>query len=78
MGIAQQLGCATELGLQGHPITRATHRELHALLRAELRKAGIPLNIGGRGGSARAWVEYFRSNPGSQQKALDALVRVSK
>ena len=54
------------------------HRELHALLRNELKLSGFPLRVGGTGGSAADWRRYFAANPGSQSAAFDALLRASR
>jgi hypothetical protein len=54
------------------------HKEFHQLLREELRLAGIPLPVGGPKGSARAWAQYFRLNPGAQKTAIDAVLKASR
>jgi hypothetical protein len=50
------------------------HSELHSILRQNLREAGIPLNVGGRGGSAADWARYMNANPGAQRTAFDAVL----
>jgi hypothetical protein len=52
----------------------SVHNEFHLLLRKNLKDAGIPLNVGGRGGGAADWARYFNANPGSQRTALDAVL----
>jgi hypothetical protein len=59
-------------------IPRSVHRELHSLLRSELRSAGIPLSVGGKGGSAADWARYMAANPGSQAVAFDAILNASR
>jgi hypothetical protein len=54
------------------------HREFHKWLLRYLREAKIPLNVGGRGGSAADWARYMIANPGSQRKVLDAVLRASR
>jgi hypothetical protein len=54
------------------------HREFHRSLAARLKQAGIPLNVGGRGGSAADWARYMTANPGSQRKAFDAVLDASR
>lgn len=53
------------------------HSELHSILRQNLREAGIPLNAGGRGGSAADWARYMNANPGPQRTAFDAVLDAS-
>lgn len=59
-------------------ITAGVHRELHRLLRENLRAAGITLNIGGRGGSRLDWARYMAANPGAQRQAMDAVLDASR
>jgi hypothetical protein len=54
------------------------HTAFHGLLRDKLRAAGIPLNIGGRGGSAADWAAYMQANPGAQRTILDAVLDASR
>ncbi len=54
------------------------HREFHSLLRSNLKEAGIPLNVGGRGGSAADWAQYMNTHPGAQRDAFDAVLGVSR
>jgi hypothetical protein len=48
------------------------------LLSQELRAAGIPLNVGGIGGSASDWAVYLAANPGAQKTAFDAVLKISR
>lgn len=59
-------------------IPRSVHREFHSLLREELRAAGFPLRIGGKGGSGQDWRRYSERFSGSQGKAFDAVLRASR
>ena len=59
-------------------ISSDAHKELHAELRANLKEAGIPLNVGGKGGSAADWTRYMNANPGAQRKAFDAVLDASR
>lgn len=43
-----------------------------------MKKAGIPLNVGGRGGSVADWANYMRANPGAQRAAFEAVTRAAK
>jgi len=54
------------------------HAELHAILRENLKAAGIPLPVGGPAGSAEAWAQYFQFNPGAQRAAFDAVLDASR
>jgi hypothetical protein len=54
------------------------HKEFHSLLKQKLKQAGIPLNVGGRGGSARDWAMYMNANPGAQKAALNAVLDASR
>jgi hypothetical protein len=54
------------------------HSLFHSLLGRNLRRAGIPLHVGGRGGSARDWAQYMNANPGSQRRAFDAVLETSR
>jgi hypothetical protein len=55
-----------------------THREFHSTLAGKLKAAGIPLNVGGVGGSAADWSRYMNANPGSQRKAFDAVLETAR
>lgn len=59
-------------------IDSGVHSELHSVLRQNLKDAGIPLNVGGRGGSAADWARYMNANPGAQRTALDAVLDASR
>ncbi len=68
-------------GLRKQIFTRLSpevHEEFHALLRENLRKRGLNRPIGGVNGSRDAWLQHFRNNPGSQRKALDAILETSR
>jgi len=54
------------------------HQEFHQILRQNLKDAGIPLNVGGRGGSAADWAEYMQLNPGAQRAAFDSVLNASR
>jgi RHS repeat-associated protein len=56
----------------------SVHVEFHSLLRTNLGEAGIPLNIGGRGGSAADWANYMTFNPGAQITAFNAVLGASR
>ncbi len=56
-------------------IDAATHIELHKLLRADAR---LPLPEGGPSGSAAAWAREMAANPGTQARALDAVLDASR
>ena len=60
------------------PLSKTAHAELHAVLRQGLKDAGFTLPIGGRTGSTRMWMEEFVRNPGSQQRAFEAVRRASE
>jgi RHS repeat-associated protein len=60
------------------PLPKNIHAEFHSLLRQNLREAGLPLNVGGRGGSAADWAQYFRQHSGAQRSALDAVLNTSR
>lgn len=80
-------------GLQGHhpfvqflggsarqtltSIPRVVHREFHALLNSELRKAGFKLNVGGRGGSAFEWARELAASPAKRAAAFEAMRRTA-
>jgi hypothetical protein len=55
-------------------LDQKTHQEFHILLRRRLKGVGIPLNVGGRGGTYRDWANYMNQNPGAQRKAFDAVL----
>jgi len=59
-------------------LSRPIHVEFHALLRENLKNAGIPLNVGGRGGSAADWARYMTANPDAQKKAFEAVLKASR
>jgi hypothetical protein len=59
-------------------IPKAIHTEFHNLLANGLADAGVPLNVGGRGGSIADWAAYFTANPGSQRAAFDATLDASR
>jgi hypothetical protein len=52
------------------------HRAFHADLAAALREAGFP-QVGGRTGSADHWFDYFKTNPGTEDKAIEILRQVT-
>jgi hypothetical protein len=54
------------------------HTEFHQLLRQNLKDAGIPLNVGGRGGSAADWAQYMQFNPAAQRTAFDSVLNASR
>jgi hypothetical protein len=54
------------------------HTAFHRMLATSLKAKGIPLNVGGKGGSAADWARYFNANPGAQAKALDAVLEASR
>ena len=56
----------------------AVHIEFHQVLRQKLADAGFPLNVGGKDGTKIDWARYMNANPGSQQKALDAVLNSSR
>ena len=60
-----------------YKLPRSVHVEFHSLLRKKLKDAGM-LKVGGKGGSAADWARYFSANPGSQRKALDAVLDASR
>jgi len=43
-----------------------------------LKDVGIPLNVGGRGGSTVDWTRYMNANPGAQRDAFDAVFDASR
>jgi RHS repeat-associated protein len=53
----------------------AIHRELHELLRQNLKDADIPLDAANA--SSEAWKGYFSANPGAQESAVKALTKAS-
>ncbi len=59
-------------------LDRATHGQFHKMLAQALKQAGFPLSVGGRGGSIADWAAHFAGNPGSQAKALNVLLDVSR
>jgi RHS repeat-associated protein len=54
------------------------HTEFHQVLNQNLKDAGIPLNVGGVGGSRENWIDYMLANPGTQNTALDAVLDASR
>jgi hypothetical protein len=56
----------------------ALHGEFHGAIRVNLKDAGIPLNVGGRGGSTFDWANYMKLNPGTQRQAFDAVLDASR
>jgi RHS repeat-associated protein len=70
------LGGASKQVLSSLP--RSVHREYHRVLAQNLRKAGIPLSVGGKGGSAADWAAYMRANPDAQRQAFDAVLETSR
>ena len=48
------------------------------MLREGLKDAGIPLNIGSKGGSALDWAAHFVQYPGTQRKAFDQVLKASR
>lgn len=61
-----------------HGLPKQLHNEYHSLLRQELRKQGLPLNVGGKGGGTPQWFQHFQQNAGAQQKALDAVLDAAR
>lgn len=74
--IAKFLGGDTVQDLAKIP--KLAHRELHSLLREGLKLKGFTLNVGGRGGAATDWARYMAANPGSQNRAFDAILDASR
>lgn len=54
------------------------HTEFHQILRQNLKDAGIPLNVGRKGGSAADWAQYMQFNPGGQRTAFDSVLNASR
>ncbi len=54
------------------------NREFHSLLGQNLKDSGIPLNVGGRGGSTADWMRYMNANPGMQRRAFDSVLDASR
>ena len=48
------------------------------VLRQGLKDAGFTRPVGGRTGSTRLWMQDFANNPGSQQRAFEAVRRASE
>ncbi|MBI4557403.1 MAG: RHS repeat-associated core domain-containing protein [Candidatus Hydrogenedentes bacterium] len=63
-------------GLTKDATGKAIHKELHDLIRANLKAAGIPLDASNT--SAKAWEAYFRANPGAQRRVFDVILNASK
>ena len=59
-------------------IPKRYHVEFHGILANRLKKAGFPLPVGGRGGSAVDWANYMNQHPGSQRMAFDAVLDASR
>jgi hypothetical protein len=59
-------------------LSKPVHKDFHSLLRENLKNAGIPLNVGGRGGSAADWARYMTADPDAQKKAFDAVLEASR
>lgn len=59
------------------PLHRSLHVDLHVALETALKQAGFP-RVGGRGGGAADWAEYFRLNPGKADEALQILQKVTR
>ncbi len=59
-------------------LTEKVHRAFHKQLRAELKKQGFHIPVGGRGGSANDWFRHFAANEGSQSRALQAVIDASR
>lgn len=53
------------------------HRRFHNMLARAQREAGFP-RVGGRGGSKAVWDDHFDRNPGSRDKAMEILRRISQ
>ncbi|MCS7338576.1 MAG: RHS repeat-associated core domain-containing protein, partial [Verrucomicrobiae bacterium] len=54
------------------------HVEFHQLLGQNLKERGIPLNVGGIGGSAVDWRMYMWATPEAQRNAFDAVPETSR
>lgn len=52
------------------------HRLFHSDLASALREAGH-LPVGDRNGSREQWLKYFKENPGSEERAIKILRRVT-
>jgi hypothetical protein len=61
-----------------YKLPKELHEKFHAVLREDLKAAGLNLPIGGKKGSTGEWLRSFRENPGSQTKALDAVLKASR
>jgi hypothetical protein len=61
-----------------YKLPKEFHKEFHAVLREDLKAAGLTLPIGGKGGSTDEWLQHFFRNPGSQAKGLDAVLKASR
>lgn len=60
-----------------YDLVRNMHVDFHGKLTAALKEAGFP-RVGGPGGSAKNWAEYFAENAGSREKAYEILRRVTR
>ena len=56
---------------------QSLHREFHVELSAALRKAGFP-RVGGKGGGANDWADFFEKNIGKRDEALQILQDVTR
>ena len=60
-------------------IPHNVHEAYHKLLHERLQAKGFPLGgLGGSGNSASDWADYFRANPGSQDKAFEAVLEAAR
>jgi hypothetical protein len=53
------------------------HRRFHSMLAKAQREAGLP-PVGGKTGSKTIWDKHFERHPGSREKAMEILRRVSR
>lgn len=60
------------------PLPKHVHEDYHKLLKIALEKQGLNMPVGGVNGSTKAWMEFFRKNPGSQDRASDAVMETSR
>jgi hypothetical protein len=58
-------------------VERGVHDEFHSVLAEELAERGLGAKVVGDGGSATAYMKYFRKNPGTQAEAFEAVAEVS-
>ena len=59
-------------------LPQALHSEFHRRLALALKAKGLTLPIGGVRGSTMMWQALFENNPGSQRRAFDAILDVSR